>query len=169
MQNKIILHCKSLEINSFLHTNIILCHIVTNKGRSVSSIHDIHLTAGDFLIRQVNYRCIPATPEALQKIRVCEGHQAYIDCPNERKIEIDYANYGRLKGAHVCGFLIAFNTNCGAESSMATVERDCTDQNSCLLEANNAKFGKDPCPLTLKYLEVSDVELIYFVLKNTPR
>jgi len=103
---------------------------------------------------KVNYRCIPATPEALQKIRVCEGHQAYIDCPNERKIEIDYANYGRLKGAHVCGFLIAFNTNCGAESSMATVERDCTDQNSCLLEANNAKFGKDPCPLTLKYLEV---------------
>ena len=125
---------------------------------------NIHLTAGDVLTRQVNYRCIPATPQALHKIRVCEGQQAYINCPNERKIEIDYANYGRSKGGHVCGFLIALNTNCKAESSMVIVERDCKDQNSCLLEATNTKFGKDPCFLTPKYLEVGDVELIYFVL-----
>lgn len=130
---------------------------------------NIHLTAGDVFTRQVNYRCIPATSEALQKIRVCEGQQAYIDRPNERKIEIDYANYGRLKGAHVCGSLIALNTHCKAENSMAIVEGDCEDQNSCLLEATNAKFGvhwfgNDPCFLTPKYLEVSDVELIYFVL-----
>ena len=119
---------------------------------------NIHLTAGDVFTRQVNYRCIPATSEALQKIRVCEGQQAYIDCPNERKIEIDYANYGRLKGAHVCGSLIALNTHCKAENSMAIVERDCKDQNSCQLEANNDKFG-DPCWGTQKYLEVSDFEL----------
>jgi len=96
----------------------------------------------------------------LQKIRVCEGQQAYIDCPNGRKIEIDYANYGRLKGAHVCGFLIALNTNCQVKTSKDTVEADCKDKEACLLEANNYKFGvswfgKDPCPLTQKYLEVS--------------
>ena len=104
----------------------------------------------------------------MQKIRVCEGQQAYIDCPNGRKIEVDYANYGRLKGAHVCGFLIALNTKCEVKNSKDTVERDCKNNEACLLEANDYKFGvsgfgKDPCPLTLKYLEVSDVDLIYFV------
>ena len=148
--------------------------MVSNKGRNVSSLFmNIYLTTSDILTPQVNYRCIRATPEALQKIRVCEGQQAYIDCPNGRKIEINYANYGRLKGAHVCGFLIALNTDCQVETSKDTVEGDCEDNEACLLQANNNKFGvsgfgKDPCPLTPKYLEVSDVGLIYFVLKHTP-
>ena len=92
-----------------------------------------------------------------------KDNKPYIDCPSGRQIEIAYANYGRLKGAHVCGLLIPLNTNCRADSSMVTVEGDCKDQNGCLLEATNAKFGGDPCPLTKKYLEVSDVELVYFV------
>jgi len=127
---------------------------------------NIHLTAVDVLTRQVNYGCIPATSEALQKIRVCEGQQAHIDCPNGRKIEIDYANYGRLKGAHVCGFLIALNTNCQMEASKDIVEADCKDKEACLLQANNSKFGGDPCPLTKKYLEVSDADPIYFAVET---
>jgi len=104
---------------------------------------------------KVSYRCIPAKPGALQKIRVCEGQQASIDCPKRSKISIEYANYGRLKGPHVCGFLIVLNTNCRAESSMETVEKDCNGQDRCKLEATNDKFGKkDPCFLTPKYLEV---------------
>ena len=43
---------------------------------------------------------------------------------------------------------------------METVAADCNGQDRRQLEANNGKFGGgDPCPL-----EVSDVELIYFVL-----
>lgn len=52
---------------------------------------------------------------------------------------------------------------------MVIVEGDCEDQNSCLLEVINVKFGvywfgNDFCFFILKYLEVSDVEFIYFVL-----
>ena len=120
-------------------------------------IHGFSAQNCDVLNRQVSYKCIPGKPK--EKIRVCEGGKASIDCPKRSKISIEYANYGRMKGAHVCGaFSFVLNKNCGAENSMAIVERDCKDQNSCQLEANNDKFG-DPCWGTQKYLEVSDFEL----------
>ena len=106
----------------------------------------------DVLNRQVSYRCIQAKPNALQKVRVCEGQQASIDCPKRSKISIEYANYGRMKGPHVCG-LFAFDTKCVAENSMDKVKEDCNNKDRCQLEATNAKFG-DPCFGTQKYLEV---------------
>ena len=161
-----IVHLNLLEIDRFfLHLNT---HGYQKKEKSSVENH-FKFTHGfpahdcDVLNRQVSYRCVPAKPGALQKIRVCEGQQASIDCPKRSSIVIEYANYGRLKGPHVCGFLIVLTTNCAAESSFETVEKDCDGKDRCLLEANNAKFGKDPCFLTPKYLEVSDIELVYFV------
>ena len=118
---------------------------------------DSWLFSCDVLNRQVSYKCIPSKL-GVEKVRVCEGKKASIDCPKRSKISIEYANYGRTKGAHVCGALIALSTNCKAENSMDIVKADCDGKDNCLLEATNGKFG-DPCFLTPKYLEVSDVEL----------
>lgn len=66
-------------------------------------------------------------------------------------IDVDTANYGRLT-RNVCPGSIR-STECKAQNSLSTVKTDCQGKQSCVLEANNAKFG-DPCVGTYKYLEV---------------
>lgn len=110
------------------------------------------------MIKQVSYKCVKAEPNDLQKVRVCEGNQQSINC-GKRKIDVEYANYGRLKGGHVCG-IFSWDKDCKAENSLSVVKEDCQDEHSCVLEANNDKFGGNPCWLTSKYLEVSNVEIV---------
>ncbi|XP_078366562.1 rhamnose-binding lectin-like isoform X1 [Oculina patagonica] len=100
----------------------------------------------------VSYKCKPAKPNVMEQVRVCENDQQSINCPGKRKIDIEYANYGRLTGGHVCGSFI-LTKDCKAADSMSIVQDDCQGENTCVLEANNGKFG-DPCFLTQKYLEV---------------
>ena len=107
---------------------------------------------------QVSYRCASIESNALEKVRVCEGSQKSIKCSGESKITVTYANYGRLKGSHVCGGPVR-TTKCEAENSLSAVLVDCQDKTECVLEANNGKFG-DPCVGTKKYLEVSDVTYV---------
>jgi len=115
------------------------------------------------LNRQVTYRCVRGKRNALERIRVCEDQKATLHCPKGRKLDIQYANYGRLKG-NVCVSVIPiiFTKDCKEEGSLETVKADCQGKNGCLLEANNNKFG-DPCLGIQKYLEVSDVELNKFL------
>ena len=77
----------------------------------------------------------------MERIRVCEDQKATLRCPKGRKLDIQYANYGRLKG-NVCGSVI-FTKDCKEEDSLETVKADCEGKNECSLEANNRKFG-DP-------------------------
>ena len=98
-----------------------------------------------------------AKPGIEEVVRVCEGERHAIECPNQRRINVVYANYGRLKGAHICGWFI-LSTNCGISTSMAVVRHDCQRKQHCDLVATNGKFGDDPCFLTHKYLEVSNVK-----------
>ncbi|XP_078366566.1 L-rhamnose-binding lectin CSL3-like [Oculina patagonica] len=100
----------------------------------------------------VSYQCVKAKENMLQKVRVCEGGHQLMQCPGNRKIDVEYAMYGRLKGDHVCGFF-SLLANCQAEKSLDVVKNDCQGKQSCILYANNHKFG-DPCFLTKKYLEV---------------
>ena len=104
----------------------------------------------------MSYKCVKTKQRGLEKVRVCEGDQQSIQCPGISKIHIEFANYGRLKGGHVCGFFL-LTKDCKAANSILIVKEDCQGKQSCELEANNGKFG-DPCLLTQKYLEVSNVE-----------
>ncbi len=94
----------------------------------------------------------------LLKARVCEGGHQLLACPNNRKIDVEYAMYGRLKGGHVCGAFV-LHVNCQAANSLDVVKNDCQGKQSCILYANNEKYG-DPCFLTQKYVEVSEFGLI---------
>ncbi|KAL9979165.1 hypothetical protein ACROYT_G016785 [Oculina patagonica] len=60
---------------------------------------------------EVSFKCVKTQPNVLEKVRVCEGDQQSIACPGKRKIDIEYANYGRLKGGHICG-IFAWTKDC---------------------------------------------------------
>ena len=105
----------------------------------------------------MSYKCVKAKPGIEEVVRVCEGQRHAIECPNQRRINVVYANYGRLKGAHICGWFI-LSTKCGISTSMVVVRHDCQGKQHCDLVATNGKFGGDPCLLTHKYLEVSNVK-----------
>ncbi|XP_078364237.1 rhamnose-binding lectin-like [Oculina patagonica] len=100
----------------------------------------------------VSYQCVKAKENMLQKELVCEGGHQLMQCPGNRKIDVEYAMYGRLKGGHVCGSFV-LDVNCQAANSLDVVKNDCQGKQSCILYANNHKFG-DPCFLTQKYVEV---------------
>lgn len=110
------------------------------------------------LFLQVTYRCIgDITAGDTKRQRICENQQMSLECPEKRHIDIVWANYGRLKGGHICGdgFFGAFSwyQGCLNENSLQTAREECQDQEFCTLEASNAKFG-DECWGTTKYLEV---------------
>ena len=121
--------------------------------------------------QQVSYRCVASKPSDVELVRVCENGRHRIECPNNRKINIVFANYGRLKGAHICRSLgvNTLNTQCGASTSMSVVRHDCQGQQHCELIATNGKFGGDPCFLTAKYLEVSQVVELHNYCSLTPK
>lgn len=108
-----------------------------------------------------------AKPGIEEVVRVCEGQRHAIECPNQRRINVVYANYARLEGAHICGWFI-LSTKCGISTSMAVVRHDCQGKQHCDLVATNGKFGGDPCLLTHKYLEVSNLKAVaqFFVTLN---
>lgn len=80
-----------------------------------------------------------------------------LECPEKRNIDVVWANFGRLKGAHVCGdgFLGLFSwyQRCHNGDSLTVVRDACQDKEYCTLQASVAKFG-DACWGTTKYLEV---------------
>ena len=92
---------------------------------------------------QLNYRCVTSKPSDVELVRVCKNARHRIECPNNRKINVVSTNYGRQKGAHICGGLV-LSTWCGASTSMPVVKHDCQEKQQCELMATNAKFGVDP-------------------------
>ena len=87
-------------------------------------------------------------------LRFCEGDSHTLSCPYfATKINILYANYGRLTGAEVCGWG-GGNKNCRAAGALAKVQARCQGLSRCTLLATNTEFG-DPCKATYKYLEVT--------------
>lgn len=156
-----------IEVDSFLQANVSFSHMVTSKRRCAVFVEDdfkfiheyspdsrwcFHPT-GQLQVHTSNIRSLAEDSRLWRSASLYRLPQWTQDWNRLCKL--------RPFEGSTCHVL---NTHCKAENSMAIVEGDCEDQNSCLLEATNAKFGNDPCFLTSKYLEVSDVELIYFVL-----
>ena len=109
----------------------------------------------------MTYRCKGLlAAEDTKRARVCEGNHLSIECGERRKIDIVWANFGRLKGAHVCGDdffgLFSWNKKCHGENSVDHVKRECQDKEHCNLQASVETFGNS-CLGTTEYLEVSKV------------
>ncbi len=87
---------------------------------------------------------------------VCEHSQLTITCPQNHKIRITYANYGRLIPSSVlCPYHTTHNdrTDCVSRNSKSIVQGQCEGRRTCSVAATNRVFG-DPCYNTYKYLDV---------------
>ncbi|KAJ7380767.1 hypothetical protein OS493_007145 [Desmophyllum pertusum] len=107
---------------------------------------------------QVKYKCVgQMTPDDTKRERICENQKMSLECPEKRNIDIVWANFGRLKGGHICGdgFFGAFSwyQGCDNANSVAIARAFCQDKEYCTLDANTETFG-DECWGTTKYLEV---------------
>ncbi len=86
----------------------------------------------------------------------CEHFNLTIICPENQKIKVTYANYGRRVPSSV--FCSQYdipneNTDCVSANSMPIVQGLCDGKRTCSVAATYAVFG-DPCWGTHKYLEV---------------
>ncbi|XP_077982022.1 adhesion G protein-coupled receptor L2-like [Glandiceps talaboti] len=87
----------------------------------------------------------------------CEKENMEIVCDEDGVIEILMANYGRLD-TQTCPrrrVTTVQDTNCRADSSYEVVADRCNGQSRCRVPVNNGIFQGDPCPGTVKYLEVT--------------
>ena len=86
----------------------------------------------------------------------CEYGKLPIACPYGHKIQVTYANYGRLIPSSIfCPYYTTHDdkTDCIASDATSIVQNICDGQPKCIISASNSIFG-DPCVDTYKYLEV---------------
>ena len=83
---------------------------------------------------------------------MCENYVMNLVCPSLTAIRIDRAVYGHYDHS-VCGGPLQTN-NCHQDGDYAIVDGRCSGRESCTVDANSATFGGDPCPNTVKYLDV---------------
>ena len=89
-------------------------------------------------------------------ITVCEYKREIIRCSDGGKIQVTFANYGRLNN-YTCPHNVhdyQSRTDCRAQTSLARVRGKCQDRNSCGLKPTILLFGEDPCHGIFKYLLV---------------
>ncbi len=87
---------------------------------------------------------------------VCEHSHLTISCPENYKIKITYANYGRLIPSSVfCPYSSSHDDrrDCISSNSKSIVQGQCDGRGTCTVAASNSVFG-DPCVNTYKYLEI---------------
>ncbi|XP_078602190.1 uncharacterized protein LOC144876595 isoform X2 [Branchiostoma floridae x Branchiostoma japonicum] len=88
---------------------------------------------------------------SLQNELVCEHQTVSLQCPDGQQIRVVSASYGRTDET-VCGGPV-HTTRCSSRTSLSVMKKECDNQQSCVVSAENSVFG-DPCVGTFKYLEV---------------
>ncbi|RWS31962.1 Galactose binding lectin domain containing protein 1-like protein [Leptotrombidium deliense] len=96
------------------------------------------------ILRQIHYKTTYA----------CEGNPLHLHCEEGRHIHLDRANYGRFS-ISICndGGRLDWSVNCMSYRSFLIMQDRCSQKSNCSVLVSSKMFG-DPCPGTLKYLEV---------------
>ena len=87
---------------------------------------------------------------AADEVITCEGSTMTLTCNTE--IHVDSAMYGHYDHDY-CGGPLS-NDNCHKQGDYDVVDGLCSGQQTCSVEAVSSTFGGDPCPGTVKYLQV---------------
>ncbi|CAG2121052.1 unnamed protein product, partial [Medioppia subpectinata] len=84
----------------------------------------------------------------------CEGNPLHLTCEEGSAIHLVRANYGRFS-ISICndGGRLDLNVICMSYRSFLIMSDRCSQQSNCSVIVSSKMFG-DPCPGTLKYLEV---------------
>ncbi|XP_076371327.1 latrophilin Cirl-like isoform X3 [Tachypleus tridentatus] len=114
--------------------------VVTRKGVSVSSF-----SIRPPLLERDEYETTYA----------CEGRHLRISCTNEKHIRLVRANYGRFS-VSICNDkgVVNWSVSCMSYWSFPIMKDRCSHKSSCSIYVSASTFGDDPCPGTVKYLEV---------------
>lgn len=90
----------------------------------------------------------------LEKIAIaCEGSELQIRCPDDSRINLIRANFGRFS-ISICNTegQLDFSVNCVSKTAFRIMSGACADKPNCTVPATSQLF-EDPCPGTNKYLE----------------
>ncbi|XP_054724261.1 latrophilin Cirl-like [Uloborus diversus] len=84
----------------------------------------------------------------------CEGNELHVGCEEGKLIRLIRANYGRFS-ISMCNDngQVDWSVNCMSYKSFLIMQDRCSQKQSCGIGVSSTIFG-DPCPGTLKYLEV---------------
>ncbi|KFM72959.1 Latrophilin-3, partial [Stegodyphus mimosarum] len=84
----------------------------------------------------------------------CEGRELHVECEDGLVIRLIRANYGRFS-ISMCNDNghVDWSVNCMSYRSFLIMQDRCSQKQSCGIGVSSTIFG-DPCPGTLKYLEV---------------
>ncbi|XP_076346451.1 latrophilin Cirl-like isoform X2 [Tachypleus tridentatus] len=84
----------------------------------------------------------------------CEGRELKISCNNQNHIRLVRANYGRFS-ISICNDKgnTDWSVICMSDRSFLIMQDKCSGKSMCSVFVSSDSFG-DPCPGTLKYLEV---------------
>jgi len=84
----------------------------------------------------------------------CEGTTVAIECEEATVINLVRANYGRFS-ISICNAMgnTTWSTNCIQPTTLRELKKRCGSKASCRIPVSSELFG-DPCPDTLKYVEV---------------
>ncbi|KAM3613019.1 uncharacterized protein V6R79_018836 [Siganus canaliculatus] len=91
----------------------------------------------------------------------CEGDTLSIECPSRTSVTVLSAFYGRrVPYQHLCpssssNITSEDDTECTSPVAIEKVLSECQDRQSCHIPVLSPVFGRDPCPLTSKYLLVA--------------
>ncbi|XP_013773135.2 latrophilin Cirl-like [Limulus polyphemus] len=114
--------------------------VVTRKGVSISSF-----SIRPPLLERDEYETTYA----------CEGRHLRISCTNGKHIRLVRANYGRFS-VSICNDkgVVDWSVSCMSYWSFPIMKDRCSHKSSCSIYVSGNTFGDDPCPGTVKYLEV---------------
>ncbi|XP_064476529.1 latrophilin Cirl-like isoform X2 [Ornithodoros turicata] len=125
---------------------LVLCALLVQVSRAMLSV-----SPPNFSIKppQLGRERIRYTTEY-----TCEGRELNISCPENYQIHLVRANYGRLS-IGICNDYgrLDWSVNCMSYKSFLIMQDRCAHKSSCGTHVSSSLFG-DPCPGTLKYLEV---------------
>lgn len=91
---------------------------------------------------------------AYETAYACEKKFLKIKCPDKNFISVVRANFGRFS-ITICNEHgnVDWSVNCASQQSFSVLSKNCAGLSNCSISASTEIFG-DPCPGTLKYLEV---------------
>lgn len=107
-----------------------------------------------FLIIFINLKFSIELSPAYETAYACEKKFLNIKCPDNNFISVVRANFGRFS-ITICNEHgnVDWSVNCASQQSFSVLSKNCGGHPNCSISASIEIFG-DPCPGTLKYLEV---------------
>uniref|UniRef100_A0A914VIH5 SUEL-type lectin domain-containing protein n=1 Tax=Plectus sambesii TaxID=2011161 RepID=A0A914VIH5_9BILA len=151
-------------IDSHVHTNRIPIGLLLHDSRSSSRTRT-----------RSSLSAILSESLRSNRVQACEGKRVVLQCPKNTHLIVENTFYGRLvpsselcpstddgqqnrkrrKNQDLTWADRYEDTSCDVSNAHAKVVEQCKNRRKCRVLAKSSFFGRDPCPTTSKYLQIS--------------